>query len=127
MKKSAKKKGASAGKITAVGIGMAAVGAGMYYFLGPKGKQNQKKAVKWMSEIEKEVEKKLKKATRVSEPVFHKIVDTIAATYKKKYKENSKEIDALAKKIKGEWKKMQPKKVTPKKKKPAGKSKKKRK
>ena len=48
------------GKIVAIGSGVAAVGAGLYYFLGPKGKQHQKK-VKFLAtklaKAEKEIEK----------------------------------------------------------------------
>jgi hypothetical protein len=102
-----KKSGMSAGKEMAISAGIAAVSAGAYYFLGPKGKRHQKKTKAWMKEMENEVEKKLKKAKSVTEPLYHKIVDAMATTYSNEYKEHEDEIDAYAKKLKGEWKKIE--------------------
>jgi uncharacterized protein HemX len=99
-----KKRGMSAGTAVAIGAGVAAVGAGAYYFLGPKGKQHRGKAKAWMTEMETDVEKKLKKAKSVTQPLYRDAVDTVAATYSKRYKEYAPEIKALAKKLKGEWK-----------------------
>lgn len=98
------KKGMSVGKEVAIGAGIAAVGAGAYYLFGPKGKQHQRKAKAWAVEMEKDVEKKINKVKSITEPIYHNVIDTIAVNYSKKYKENKKEIDALAKKLKGEWK-----------------------
>ena len=100
----AKKKSViSMGKI-AIGAGVAAVGAGAYYFLGPKGKQHQRKAKAWMADMETEVEQKLKKAKNFSEPYYHNAVDIIAKTYSEQYKEHAKEVEAFAKKLKSKWK-----------------------
>ena len=87
----------------AIGVGAAAVGAGAYYFLGPKGKQHQKKAKAWMAVMKIEVEKDLKKAKSVTEPLYHSAVDAIAATYSRQYKEHAGEINAFAKKLKEDW------------------------
>lgn len=102
-----KKSGMSAGKAVAIGASVAAVGVGAYYFLGPKGKQHQKKAKVWMTEMETEIEKKLKKAKEVTKPLYQEAIDTIAAAYNKRYKEHAGEINAFAKKLKGEWKSTQ--------------------
>lgn len=104
-----KKKGISAGNITAVGAGVAAVGAGAYYLLGPKGKQHREKTKTWMVEIEKEIEKKLKKAKNITELFYHGAVDNVVETYGKQYKEYAGEINSFAKKIKDKWKNIQPK------------------
>lgn len=110
MTKIAKKKnGVSVGKVTAIGAGVAAVGAGAYYLLGPKGKQHQKKVKTWMAEMKMEVKKELKKVKSVTEPFYHNVVDVITATYGQQYKEHAGEINAFAKKLKGEWKNVQPK------------------
>ena len=102
-----KKGGMSAGKAVAIGAGVAAVGAGAYYFLGPKGKQHQKEAKVWIIEMEAEIEKKIKKAKEVTKPLYEKAIDTMAATYSKRYKEHASEISAFAKKLKGKWKSTQ--------------------
>lgn len=102
-----KKNKISAGKIAAIGVGVAAAGAGAYYLLGPKGKQHQKQAKAWMEKMKLEVEKNLKKIKDITKPLYHNTVDSIAAIYNKKYKEHEKEINAFAKKLKGEWKNAQ--------------------
>lgn len=99
-----KKRRMSAGTAAAIGAGLAAAGAGAYYFLGPKGKQHRGKAKVWMTGMETEIEKKLKKARSVTQPLYRDTVDTIAATYSKRYKEHAPEIKALAKKLKAGWK-----------------------
>lgn len=102
-----KKGGMSAGKAAAIGMGVAAVGAGAYYFLGPKGKQHQKKTKVWMVNMETEVEKRLKKAKVVTQPLYQEAIDALATAYSKRYKEHANEINAFAKKLKGEWKNVQ--------------------
>jgi hypothetical protein len=56
-----KKKKMSGSKVLAVEAGMAALGAGAYYLLGPDAKKHQKKASVLMSKIKKEVKKDTKK------------------------------------------------------------------
>lgn len=99
-----KKSGMSVGRAAAIGAGVAAVSAGAYYFLGPKGKQHRGDAKVWMTKMEADVEKKLRKAKSVTGPLYRDAVDTIAATYSKRYKEHAPEIKALAKKLKTGWK-----------------------
>ena len=89
-------------KMTIAG-GLAALGAGAYYLLGPKGKEHQKKTKELMDKIKKEAEKEIKKAKKVTVPVYHKAVDLIAENYGKQYKIHEKEIKAIAKKLKSEW------------------------
>ena len=50
-----KKNKVSAGKVAAIGAGMAAVSAGAYYLLGPDGKKHQKDAKGMMKKMEKEL------------------------------------------------------------------------
>ncbi|OGI67010.1 hypothetical protein A2823_02860 [Candidatus Nomurabacteria bacterium RIFCSPHIGHO2_01_FULL_41_91] len=99
-----KKKGMSGGEMAAVGAGVAALGAGAYYLFGPKAKAHQKKAKVLMDKIKKEVISEVKKAKKVSAPVYHKAVDVVTENYAKQYKLHEKDIKALAKKLKSEWK-----------------------
>lgn len=102
-KKQTKKSSISVGKVVAIGAGVAALGAGAYYFLGPNGKKNQKKAAVWMVKMRKEVEKKMITIKNISEPIYKSAVDALANTYSKQYKEYSGEIKSFAKQLKSEW------------------------
>jgi hypothetical protein len=94
----------SVGKKVAIGAGLAAVGAGAYYLLGPDAKVHQKKAADLLAKMKKEVQSEVKKAKEISDPVYHKVVDAISENYAKQYKAHEKEIKAFAKKLKSEWK-----------------------
>lgn len=104
MKKNDKKGGVSKSGMLAVGVGLAAVGAGAYYMLGPNSKEHQKKVSKLVSKIEKEVKSEIKKAEKITMPIYHKAVDVITENYSKQYNMHEKEIKAIAKKLKSEWK-----------------------
>lgn len=106
MKKTVKK-GMSSGKKAAIGAGvvaLSAVGAGAYYFLGPDGKKNQKKALALVGKMKKEVISEVKKAKKLSGPVYGKAVDMVSKNYAKQYKAHAKDIKAIASKLKSEWK-----------------------
>jgi len=98
------KKGMSVGKKMVVGAGVAALGAGAYYLLGPKAKAHQKKASVLLNKMEKEVQDEIKKAEKVTIPLYHKAVDIVSKNYAKQYKAHEKDIKAFAKKLKNEWK-----------------------
>jgi uncharacterized protein HemX len=100
-----KNKKISGGKIVAGVAGVAALGAGAYYLLGPKAKAHQKKAKVLLSKMEKEVAKKVKKVKEVTPPLYHQAVDSISKNYAKQYKLHEKDIKAFAEKMKSEWKK----------------------
>ncbi len=104
MKKIIKKSKMSAGKMVAIGAGVAALSAGAYAFFGPNGKKNQKKAKALMAKMEKEVAQKMKAVKSASAPMYHKAVDALATTYSKAYKEYGPEIQVFAKQLKGKWK-----------------------
>lgn len=99
-----KKSGMSGAKMAGVAAGLAAVGAGAYYLMGPKGKMHQQKAKALFAKMEKEVKSEMKKAKEVSMPIYHKAVDIVSKNYVKQYKMHEKDIEAFAKKLKGEWK-----------------------
>lgn len=83
------KKGVVAGKVVAIGSGVAAVGAGLYYFLGPNGKDHQKKVKLLAGKIakaEKEIEKEWKNLKNKSGPVVkqaRKTARKVVKGYKK--------------------------------------------
>ncbi|MEI8174402.1 MAG: hypothetical protein WCG28_00445 [bacterium] len=101
MKKNSKM---SVGKKVVIGAGLAAVGAGAYYLLGPDAKVHQKKAVALLAKMKKEVQSEVKKVKDVSVPLYHKTVDAVSENYAKQYKVYEKDIKTLAKKLKSEWK-----------------------
>lgn len=98
------KKGGEGKMMVAAAAGAAAVGAGAYYLFGPNGKANQKKAKAIAEKIKKEAVQEYKKAKNATMPVYHKAVDAISENYAKQYNLHSKDIKAIAQKIKGEWK-----------------------
>ncbi|MFA5932316.1 MAG: hypothetical protein WC793_02985 [Candidatus Paceibacterota bacterium] len=98
-----KNKKMSVGKKVAIGAGLAAVGAGAFYLLGPNAKAHQKKVSALATKMKKEVTKEVKKAKAVTVPLYHKAVDTVSKNYAKQYKLHEKDINALAKKMKAEW------------------------
>ncbi|MFA6353332.1 MAG: hypothetical protein WCW93_00110 [Candidatus Paceibacterota bacterium] len=98
------KKGLSGGKIIAGVAGMAALGAGAYYFLGPKAKAHQKKAKILVEKMKKEVEKEIKKVKEVTPALYYKAIDVVASNYAKQYKLHEKDVKAIADKMKNEWK-----------------------
>ncbi len=104
-KKSVKKdSGISAGKVAALGAGVAALAAASYYFFGPEGKKNRDNLKSWMIKMKGEVIEKMESAKEVSEEVYNKIVDTVANKYAKAGKISEKEIIAFAQSLKSQWK-----------------------
>jgi len=99
-----KKKKISKSKIVAVGAGLATIGAGAYYLFGPNAKIHKKKATALLSKIKKEAIREVKKAKEVGIPAYHKAVDKVSKIYAKQYKLHEKDIKAVTKKLKGEWK-----------------------
>jgi arginyl-tRNA synthetase len=99
-----KKGGMSAGKVAAVGAGVAALGAAAYYFLGPNGKKNQKAMKGWMMEAKTKIVKNIEKAKQMTEPMYKMMVDEVVAPYMKKNAGNVKEIKAFSDNIKKQWK-----------------------
>ena len=97
-KKPIKKSSISAGKVAAISAGIATLGTGAYYLLGPKGKKHQKKAAVWMTKMQKEIGKKARTVQN-----YHKAVDALVDNYSKQYKENAGEIKAFAKHLKDQW------------------------
>jgi len=79
-----KNKKMSGGKKMMVGAGMAALGAGAYYLLGPDAKKHQKKASAVIAKVRKEVEGELKKAKSEWKKVAPKAVEKFTKVSKNK-------------------------------------------
>ncbi len=87
----------------ALAASIAALGASVYYLLGPKAKAHQKKAKALLEKVRDDVIGEVKKIKEVTPPVYQKAVDTISENYAKKYKLYEKDIKAFAEKLKSEW------------------------
>lgn len=91
-------------------VGLAVLGASVaglaaaYFFLGAKGKQNQKHAKAWAIKMKGDVIEKLEMAKEVSEPVYREIIDLVAKEYVKSKKASREEIDAIVQDLRKHWK-----------------------
>lgn len=102
--KTKKSGGMSGGAMMAIGATAAALGAGAYYLMGPDGKKHQQKAATLYSKMKKEVSRELKRAKNVTTPIYNGIVDNVTNAYQGQYEAHEKEIRAMAKKMKDDWK-----------------------
>ena len=89
--------------MAAVGAGIAALAAGVYFFFGPDGKKHQKKMRGWMVSMKGEVLQKLEEAKDISEPIYSDIVDSVAKAHAVAGKIPKAEIMALAMDLKKQW------------------------
>src|SRR3989344_3189299 len=99
-----KNKKMSVGKKVAIGAGVATIGAGVDYLLGPNSKTQQKKALALFSKMKKEAQSEIKKVKEVTVPLYNKAVDAISQNYAKQYAAHEKEIKVFAQKLKHDWK-----------------------
>ena len=97
------KNGKMVAEFLAIGAGVTALGAGVYYYFGPKSKKHQMEVKAWIIGMKSEMEKIIKNTEKLTRPIYQKAVAVIAETYSKKYQEHKPEIDAFAKKLKSEW------------------------
>lgn len=100
MKKDTKDKGISAGKVVAVGAGVAALAAASYYFFGPEGQKHRKTVKGWMLKMKAEVIEKIEGAQEVTQATYDAIVDSVASKYNS-YPEVGMMVDMLKKQWKG--------------------------
>lgn len=104
MKKAAKNH-SGAVQLAVLGASMAGLAAA-YFFLGPKGKKNQKQARAWAIKMKGDIVERLETAREISEPAYHEIIDSVAKRYAKEMSANRTEIRALAQDLKKHWKTM---------------------
>ncbi len=83
----------------------AATAAGAYFLYGSKhAARNRKRVRGWMLKARGEVLEKMEQARELQESDYKKIVDTVTGKYKELKSTNVKEVEALAKELKAEWK-----------------------
>jgi len=99
-------KSSNAMKLAVLGAaGIAGLAATAYFFLGPKGKKNQKHAKAWAIKMKGDVIEKLEtKAHDVSESIYNEIIDSVAGDYKKEMRASNNEINELSQDLKKHWK-----------------------
>ncbi|MBP6904819.1 MAG: hypothetical protein KBB91_02060 [Candidatus Pacebacteria bacterium] len=88
----------SAGKVAAIGAGVAALAAASYYFFGPEGQKHRKTAKGWMLKMKAEIVEKMENAKEMTQSTYDTIVDTVA----KKYQKNP-EIGMMVDMLKKQW------------------------
>lgn len=103
MPKKITKNGGSAMKLFTFGASLAGLAATAYFFLGPKGRENQKQAKSWAIKMKGDVVEKLELARNLSESAYHEIIDSVAAQYEKERQTSPQEIRALARDLKKHW------------------------
>ncbi len=91
-------------KYTTIGVSLASLAAGAYFFFGPKGKKHQKHAKAWVIKMKGDIVEKLESAKEVTEPIYHAIIDTVAADYKKKIKNSQGDMAEIVDDLKKQWK-----------------------
>lgn len=91
------------GKAVTVGAGVLALAAAGYFFLGPKGKENQKKTKAWAIKMKGDVVEKLESAQDVSKEAYDTIVDKVSSAYEA-VADNKDEVKELAAELKSHWK-----------------------
>ncbi len=91
-------------KYAAIGVSLASLAAGAYFFFGPKGKKHQKHAKAWVIKMKGDIVEKLESVKEVTEPVYHAIIDTVASNYKKKIKNSQEDIAEIVDDLKKQWK-----------------------
>jgi len=91
------------GKAVSIGAGVAALAAAGYFFLGPKGKKNQKKTRAWMIKMKGDVVERLESVQDVTKETYDTIVDTVGGAYES-VAQNKNEVSELAAELKSHWK-----------------------
>ncbi len=96
-------KSGNMGKAVVVGAGLAAIAAAGYFFLGPKGKKNQKVTKAWMIKMKGDVVEKLESMQDISKETYDAVVDTASGVYETAAG-SKEEVMRLANELKSHWK-----------------------
>jgi|SRR3989344_663393 len=93
-----------------IGIGVAAVvaaaAAGAYFLYGKNGAKHRKQLKSWMVKMKAEVMEGIEKLKTVNQAAYNAVVDEAAKRYAKIKNVSPKELAALAKEMKGHWRKI---------------------
>ncbi len=91
------------GKMVTVGAGVAALAAAGYFFLGPKGKKNQKATKAWMIKMKGDVVEKLESMKDISKESYDTMVDTVSSAYVS-VADSKEDVAKLGRELKSHWK-----------------------
>ncbi len=91
-------------KYTSIGVSLASIAAGAYFFFGPKAKKHQKHAKAWVIKMKGDVIEKLESAKEVTEPIYHAIIDAVAEDYNKRVQNGQGDIAEIVTDLKKQWK-----------------------
>ena len=100
------KSGSKAGKMAAVGAGIAAISAATYLLLGKDGKRNQKNLRGWMLKMKGEVLEKIENMQEVSSETFENIVNDVSSKYKSLSHVDAKDLEKEVKALHKNWKEL---------------------
>lgn len=95
-----------------LGLGLAAGAAlgsaGAYYLYGPKGKENRKKAAKWLRDAHESVEREVKKlsATVTDKKNYEHIAQAVRRRYEALRKVDSEKARQFARSFGTEWRRV---------------------
>jgi F0F1-type ATP synthase membrane subunit b/b' len=91
-------------KYTSIGVSLASLAAGAYFFFGPQAKKHQKHAKAWVIKMKGDVIEKLETAKEVTEPIYHAIIDAVAEDYNKRVENGQGDIAEIVSDLKKQWK-----------------------
>jgi gas vesicle protein len=91
------------GTAVTLGAGVVALAAASYFFLGPKGRKNQRRTRGWMIKMKGDVVEKLESMQDITKDTYDTIVDTVSETYTT-VADSKDEVAKLAKELKSHWK-----------------------
>lgn len=80
-----------------------AIGAAYYLYGAEQAERNRNKVKGWMLRAKGDVLSAVEKAENMDKERYNKIVDQVRTRYKKLKEVNSKEVDKLARDLKGHW------------------------
>lgn len=100
-----KAKKSSVVKRVAIGTGVVAAAAGMYFLYGSKNAAKNRRLVKaWSLKARGEVLERLENLSEINEKVYSQVVEEISARYKKLKHLSSKEVGEFGAELRKHWK-----------------------
>jgi hypothetical protein len=97
-------------KVVTISAGVAALVAAGYFFLGPKGKKNQRATKAWMIKMKGDVVEKLESVQEITQEAYDAIVDTVSGAYEAAAG-SKEEVAKLARELKSHWREISKKAI----------------
>lgn len=93
-----------AGKAAAFVAGVAtAVAVGAYFFTGPEGRRNRRRAEIWALRAKAELLERIEDAGDMTEAQYHRLVDEVTGNYEKLRRFSRERAAALSEEFKDHW------------------------